>query len=117
MFNSGPLTGEFFGGGHALLAPFGNFAERELAISLANMNNGGFPTFPGSTIRLIIYTDTGTGADGIPFGLPGDAGLNGDVSAIIEYTLAVPEPSGCMLFALAAAGASSLRRRRTLCSD
>lgn len=114
VFNSGPLSGEFFGAGHALLASFGNFANRELAISLANLNNGGVPTFPDNTIRLIFYTDTGTGADGLPAGFPGDSGLNGDVSAVIEYTLAgptpVPEPTGLMLLAT---GAGWLYRRRT----
>ena len=114
VFNSGPLTGEFFAGGHALLAPFGNFANRELAISLANANNGGLPTFPGDMVRLVIYADTGTGADGLPAGFPGDSGLNGDITAVIEYTLArsvsVPEPTGLVL--LATAGIGWLFRRK-----
>ncbi len=116
VFNNGPLGGEFFGGGHALLAPFGNFASRELAISLANTNNGGLPTFPGNTIRLVFFTDTGTGADGIPAGFPGDSGLNGDITAVIDYTLAdpdpVPEPTGLVLLATAGIGRWLFRRRR-----
>lgn len=106
IFNSGPLGGDFFGGGHALVAPFGDFPQRELAISLANTNNGGNPTFPGSTIRLMFYTDQGTGADGIPAGSLGDAGLNGDISAVIDYTLAVavPEPSALWMCTIASIG-------------
>jgi hypothetical protein len=115
VFNSGPLIGDFFGGGHALLAPFGNFASRELAISLANANNGGQPTFPDATISLLIYADTGTGADGLPAGFPGDSGLNGDVTAVIHYTLAapasVPEPAGLILLATAGIGCWLFRRR------
>ena len=117
IFNSGPLIGaDFFGAGHALLAPFGNFANRELAISLTNANNGGLPTFPGNTIRLVIFTDTGTGADGLPSGFPGDSGLNGDITAVIDYTLApavsVPEPNSLVLL-LTAAGIGWRFRRKT----
>jgi hypothetical protein len=110
-FNSGPLGGaDFFGAGHALLAPWGNFPSRELAISLANTNNGGLPTFPGSTIRLIIYSDSGAGADGLPAGFPGDTGLNGDITAIIDYTLAVPEPASLGLLGLTCLGLVVRRR-------
>lgn len=115
VFNSGPLGGaDFFGAGHALLAPFGNFGSRELAIALANTNNGGLPTFPGNTIRLIIWTDTGTGADGLPDGFPGDSGINGDYT-VIEYTLAtraVPEPAAVLLLATAGVGRWLVRRKR-----
>ena len=111
-FNSGPLIGaDFFGAGHALLSPFGNFSQRELAISLANANNGGLATFPGNAIRLLIYTDTGTGADGLPAGFPGDSGLNGDISAVIDYTLAVPEPASAYLLMLGVALGASRGRR------
>jgi hypothetical protein len=116
VFNSGPLAGDFFGGGHALMAPFGNFANRELAISLANLNNGGLSTFPDSTIRLMIWTDSGTGADGIPAGSPRDDGINGDWT-IIEYTLAedptsVPEPTSLVLLTTAGIGRWLYRRKR-----
>lgn len=119
VFNSGPLLGaDFFGAGHALLAPFGNFPQRELAISLTNANNGGAATFPGSSIRLLIYSDTGTGADGLPAGFPGDSGLNGDISAVIDYTLAVPEPaSACLLIVGVAWGASRGRRNASRVSS
>lgn len=111
-FNSGPLIGaDFFGAGHALLAPFGNFSQRELAISLANANNGGAATFPGNTIRLLIYSDTGAGADGIPAGFPGDSGINGDTSAVIDYTLAVPEPESAYLLMMGMALGVTKRRR------
>jgi hypothetical protein len=117
VFSNGPLIGlDFFGGGHALLDPFGNFPSRELAISLSNQNNGGVPTFSGATIRLLIYTDSGTGADGLPSGASGDSGLNGDATAVINYTLAtrspVPEPSSMALFATVAVGAWFRRRKR-----
>jgi hypothetical protein len=111
-FNDGVgLTGEFFGGGHANMAPFGDVASRELAISLANMRNGGGATFPDNTIRLLVWVDKGTGADQLPLGFPGDDGKNYDVSAVIEYTLAVPEAS---TFALAIIGGCTLliRKRR-----
>jgi hypothetical protein len=115
VFNSGALAGPFFGGGHALMAPFGNFATRELAISLANLNNGGLPTFPDNTIRLMIWTDTGTGADGIPAGFPGDSGVNGDWT-VIEYTLAesasVPEPTSLVLLTTGGIGYWLRRRKR-----
>lgn len=111
-FNTGVgLMGDFFGGGHALVAPFGNFPQRELAISLSNADNNGNPTFPGSTIRLMLYTDAGTGADGLPAGFPGDTGLNGDISAVIDYTLAVPEPSALSMCTIASIGLLVLRRR------
>jgi hypothetical protein len=110
-FNSGPLAGEFFGGGHALLSPFAHAGSRELAISLANMSGGGAATFPDNTIRLIVWTDVGTGADGLPSGFPGDDGRNFDVSGIINYTLAVPEASSA-LTALVAGCGLALRRRR-----
>lgn len=109
-FNTGPLSGEFFGGGHALMAPFGNFSQRELAISLANLNVAG-ATFPDNTIRLLIYSDTGAGVDGIPAGFPGDTGINGDLSAIIDYTLAVPEPTSLLLMSSLSLGLFARRQR------
>jgi hypothetical protein len=112
VFNDGVgLTGDFFGGGHALLDMFADSGSRELAISLANMRNGGGATFPDKTIRLLIWTDKGTGADGLPVGFPGDDGLNYDVSGVIDYTLAVPEPTTVTL-AMIAGGLLLCRRRR-----
>ncbi|HEX6963032.1 MAG TPA: hypothetical protein VF175_14275 [Lacipirellula sp.] len=109
-FNSGALAGEFFGGGHALLSPFANAASRELALSLANMSSGGVATFPDDTIRLIVWTDVGTGADGLPAGFTGDDGRNWDISGVIEYTLAVPEASTAMLAMFAVCSAALIRR-------
>lgn len=95
IFNSGVLVGDFFGGGHALLAPFGDFTTRELAIKLdVTRNVDGAPVFPDDTIRLMFWTD--------------DQG--GDVSAVISYTLAVPEPASMGLLGLG--GLAMLRRKR-----
>lgn len=111
-FNDGVgMNGEFFGSGAALLTPFANDPNRELAISLDIMRNGGGPIFPGSTIRLLLWTDLGTGADGIPGGLPNDDGRNFDVSAVIDYTLAVPEPASLTLVTLAGLGLLVRRRK------
>jgi hypothetical protein len=114
VFNDGGgMTGEFFGSGAALLDSFVNSGSRELAISLDIVRNAGStPVFPDDTIRLIVWTDLGGGADGLPAGFPNDDGRNYDVSGVINYTLAVPEASGA---ALAAAGALivGVWRRRT----
>lgn len=91
-FNSGALSGEFFGGGHANLLPFAHAPNRELAFSLsALIAAGNVPIFPDNTIRLLVWTDAGVGPDGT------FAGFNGDVTSVIEYTLAVPEPSMLLL--------------------
>jgi hypothetical protein len=111
VFNDGVgLSGEFFGGGHALLDLFADSGSRELAVSLANLRNGGGATFPDNTIRLMLWTDKGTGADGLPLGFPGDDGRNYDVSGVINYTLAVPEPASATLVLLFGA-LLPLRRR------
>jgi hypothetical protein len=112
VFNDGVgLSGDFFGGGHALLDLFADSGSRELAVSLANMRNGGGATFPDHTIRLMVWTDKGTGADGLPLGFPGDDGRNYDVSGVIDYTLAVPEPASARL-AMIVGGLLLLRRRQ-----
>jgi hypothetical protein len=110
VYNSGPLSGDYFGGGHALLAPFANASTRELAISLTALRTGGLPIFPDNTIKLMFWTDLGVGADGFPTGFPGDDGRNFDVSGVIEYTLAVPEPSTFALAFIAIAGCVARRR-------
>jgi len=98
VFNSGSLSGQFFGGGHALLSPFADAtANRELAISLdALFASDNSPVFPNDTFRLLIWTDNGF-----------------DVSAPIDYTLAVavPECSSLVLAPLAAIGLFWKRRR------
>jgi hypothetical protein len=94
------------------LTPFGNFAQRELAIPLNILFNGSnLPVFADGNFDLLLYTDSGVGADGIPRGLPGDSGLNGDVSAVISYTV-VPEPTSIVSLAIAAVATAGLRRRR-----
>lgn len=99
VFNDGQgMTGDFFGSGAALLDAFADSNERELAISLDIVRNP--PTaltevFPDNTVRLMFWTDTG----------------NGDVSGVINYTLAVPEPA-TMGLALAMVGCVVASRRR-----
>jgi PEP-CTERM motif len=110
VFNSGTLSGDYFGGGHALLSPFANAGSRELAISLdALITAGASPVFPDSTITLLVWTDLGAGADGLL-----GTGDEYDVSGVIQYTLAVPEPATVtsLLFALATLGIVTRRRRR-----
>jgi hypothetical protein len=103
-FNSGALSGEFFGGGHAILAPFADAtSERELAISLnAAFAADNSPLFPDDTFTLLFWTDNGF-----------------DVSAPIQYTLAVvPECSTLVLTTLAAfAFAAQVRRGRARCQS
>lgn len=99
IFNDGQgMTGDFFGSGAALLDAFVDSNERELAISLSIVRNP--PTalvnvFPDSTVRLLFWTDQGAG----------------DVSSVINYTLAVPEPATTALLA-ALAGCLTIKRRR-----
>jgi hypothetical protein len=97
VFNSGSLSGDFFGGGHALLSPFADAPSRELAISLdALFASDNSPVFPDDTITLMLWTDGGSG----------------DVSAVINYTLAVvPECTSLVLMSLAAIGLAWQRRR------
>ena len=71
---------------------------------------GGLPIFPDNTIKMMFWTDLGVGADGLPSGFPGDDGRNFDVSGVMEYTLAVPEPSTAAL-AISAVAGCMLRRR------
>jgi hypothetical protein len=115
VFNDGQgMSGEFFGSGAANLDSFSNSGSRELAINLDIVrNNPAGPVFPDDTIRLLVWTDLGGGADGIPAGSPNDSGLNGDVSGVINYTLAVPEASTIIL-ALAALASLTIRPRRRM---
>lgn len=96
VFNDGiGMSGDFFGSGAALLAPFADVTTRELAISLdvlLNIDNS--PLFPDDTIRLMFWTDS----------------FDGDVSGVINYTLAVPEPASMALLGLG--GFAVLRRKR-----
>ena len=54
VFNSGGLSGDYFGGGHALLSPFADAAtNRELAISLdALFAADNSPVFPDDTFSF-----------------------------------------------------------------
>ena len=99
VFNSGSLSGDYFGGGHALLSPFADATtNRELAISLdALFAADNSPVFPDGTFTLLLWTDNGF-----------------DVSAPIQYTLAVavPECSTLALSALVTVAAFTRCRRR-----
>lgn len=99
VFNDGQgMTGDFFGSGAILLDAFADSNERELAISLDIIRNP--PTaltnvFPDNTVRLLFWTDQ----------------ASGDVSSVIDYTLAVPEPATTVLLA-ALVGCLTIKRRR-----
>lgn len=96
VFNDGQgMSGDFFGIGAGLLAPFADVTTREMAISLdVLLNIDGSPLFPDDTIRLMFWTDS----------------FNGDVSGVVNYTLAVPEPASLGLLGLG--GLTMLRRKR-----
>lgn len=96
VFNNGlGLTGDFFGSGAALLAPFGDFPEHELAISL-DIQFGliNTPVFDDDNFDLLLWTDAGAG----------------DVSSKISYTLSAPEPGSAVMALLAAAAVAARRR-------
>jgi hypothetical protein len=96
VFNSGGLSGDYFGGGHALLSPFADAPNRELAISLdALFAADNSPVFPDGTFSLLIWTDNGF-----------------DVSARIDYTLATAVPEGSTLMFVPLAAVALLRHHR-----
>jgi hypothetical protein len=115
-FNDGQgMTGDFFGSGAALLDAFANGNQRELAISRSITRNiDGSAVFTGDPITILFWTDLGVGADGLPSFDPGDSGDNYDVSAVIHYTFAVPEPAAMLLGLTCLAGtlARPVKRRR-----
>jgi hypothetical protein len=98
--NGGGLVGDFFGIGAALLSPYGNFPEHELAIPLdVQFNYSSFgipnaPVFDDANFDLLLWTDAGAG----------------DVSSKISYTLSTPEPTAAVLALLGAVAAASRPR-------
>jgi hypothetical protein len=89
------MSGDYFGTGAALLVPFADVSDRELAISLDIVfNNGNVPVFADDTFDILIWTDLS----------------NGDVGTPISYTLAVPEPHACLMIVLALAASAWFRR-------
>jgi hypothetical protein len=98
VFNSGGLSGQYFSGGHALLSPHGDSASREWAISLdAMFAADNSPVFPDGIFSLMLYSDSGSG----------------DVTSVIQYTLAtaIPECSTLALAALASVAFAARRHR------
>lgn len=95
VFNNGfGMSGDFFGSGAALIAPFGDYMQHELAISLdITFNETGNPVFDDDSFTILLWSDGGD---------------NGEATAPISYRLAVPEPSSVLLIGLALLG---LRRR------
>ncbi len=95
VFNDGQgMSGDFFGSGAANLLPYADVVTRELAIKLdITRNIDGSPVFPDDTIRMMFWTDSNLG----------------DISSVINYTLAVPEPASLAMISLG--GLAMLRRR------
>jgi PEP-CTERM motif len=95
IFNDGQgMSGDFFGSGAGLLDQFVDSNSREMAISLdVLLNEDNSALFPDNTIRILFWTDQGAG----------------DVTGVINYTLAVPEPASMALIGLG--GLAMLRRR------
>jgi PEP-CTERM motif len=96
VFNDGQgMSGDFFGSGAGLLSPFADTTTREMAISLdVLLNEDNSALFPDNTIRILFWTDQSAG----------------DVTGVINYTLAVPEPASMALLGLG--GLAMLKRRR-----
>lgn len=101
VFNNGLgfAAGDFFGIGAALLAPYGDFPEHELAIPLSlKFSYGGFlpdaPVFDDANFDLLLWTDVGAG----------------DVSGKISYTLSTPEPTSAAIALIGLVAAAARRR-------
>jgi hypothetical protein len=98
IFNDGNgMSGDYFGSGAALMAPWADSSSMEWAISLGStFNLGGAPVFPDDSFNILLWTDAGAG----------------DVSAPVSYTLAIPEPATGSLVVLFGGAVLFIRRRR-----
>lgn len=100
LFNAGSMAGPNFGGGHALMSPFGESSSREWSISLDALHGGGVygsgTIFPDDSFDILLYSDAGVG----------------DVSSNISYTLAVPEPTSVVLGLVGCCLLTSQRRKK-----
>jgi hypothetical protein len=88
--------------GSAILAPFAESVDRELAIRLDTTFDpfvGPGDVFPNDSFRLLLYSLD------LNFG-------QADVTAAIDYTLAVPEPATGLLMTAGLAAVAAYRRRR-----
>ncbi|GAB4185669.1 MAG: hypothetical protein Kow00105_00010 [Phycisphaeraceae bacterium] len=98
VFNDGQgMSGDFFGIGAGLLDQFIDSNSREMAISLSILRNiDNSPVFPDNTVRILFWTDS-AGSGG------------GDVTSVIDYELAVPEPASLAVLMLAGLGVGRVR--------
>jgi hypothetical protein len=88
--------------GSAILSSFAESTDRELAIRLDTTFDpfvGPGDVFPNDSFRLLLYS------------LDANFG-QADVTAAIDYTLAVPEPTTAMFMAAGLATLAAYRRRR-----
>jgi hypothetical protein len=88
--------------GSALLAPFSESTTRELAIRLDTTFDpfvGPGDVFPNDSFRLLFYSLDAS------FG-------QADITGVVDYTLAVPEPATVVLAGFAVTVAAGWRRKR-----
>lgn len=78
----------------AIMSPWADTGQREIAIPRASLfTNDSAPVFPDNDFNILVWTDSSAA----------------DVSAVIPYSFAVPEPASAAVLAL---GLLTLARRR-----